>query len=154
MDLIGCLQVCQGGTKGKGISGRGNNMSRDMEEERAPLTPRIVCLESQAWARGREGGIMQASVPAEGVWAFSCGHQSNQGIFPAGQHIARAVSGRSPLKGKHDWDRWKEEGGLWCVFGTQVTWPGASPTAAQLLPTWDTQNHSSHGLWVQSTCLS
>lgn len=61
---------------------------------------------------------------------------------PAGKHTARAVLGRSPLKGEHDLDRWREEGGLQSAFRTQVTWPGASPSAALLLPAWAIQNRS------------
>lgn len=40
-----------------------------------------------------------------------------------------------------------------CLQDT-VTWPGASLPVAPRLPTWDTQNHGSHGLSVPSTCLS
>lgn len=31
-------------------------------------------------------------------------------MFPAGEQMARAVSERSPPKGKHDVDRWRELG--------------------------------------------
>lgn len=42
-------------------------------------------------------------MPGCGVWAFSCRQQRNQERFPADKHMARAVSGRSSLKGRQDW---------------------------------------------------
>lgn len=86
-------------------------------------------------------------MPGCGVWPFSCRRQRNQGRFPTGKHMARAVSGRSSLKGRQDWTDGVDGGPAVSFQDTgHMAWD---------LPccSWDTQNRGSHGLQVQSTSL-
>lgn len=69
-------------------------------------------------------------MPGCGVWPFSGRQQRNQGRFPAGKHTARAVSGRSSLKGRQAWTDGVDRGASGMLSGHRSR--GLGPPLPQL----------------------